>query len=244
MTCGIYCIENIINKNKYIGKSENIELRFREHINALNRKDRKYENEHLLYSWSKYGKNSFEFYILEECSKEKLSEREIFYIKYLNTKHPYGYNFTDGGEGVSGYKHTEEAILKMSGKNNHRFGIEKEKHFMYGKHHSDETKKKLRDKLLKEKSPVFGTKKENSASKYYGVSFYNHKQIRNGKQYISYYWVAQLKVDRKRHHLGYFKDEISAAKKYDSFIIKNNLKNPLNFPNDYREYEGLENLKL
>ena len=45
----------------------------------------------------------------------------------------------------------------------------------------------------------------NSTSKYKGVSFYK----RDNK------WRAQIMIDGKETHLGYFKDEIEAAKVYD-----------------------------
>jgi hypothetical protein len=42
-------------------------------------------------------------------------------------------------------------------------------------------------------------------SKYKGVSWYSR-----GKK-----WVAVVQFNKKRHHLGYFTDEIAAAKAYD-----------------------------
>lgn len=46
-----------------------------------------------------------------------------------------------------------------------------------------------------------------STSKYLGVSL---KRGNNNKK-----WVAQINFENKKHHLGYFKDEIEAAKAYD-----------------------------
>ena len=39
--CGIYCIRNIINDKKYIGKSINIRQRIYSHIGGLNSKNKK-----------------------------------------------------------------------------------------------------------------------------------------------------------------------------------------------------------
>lgn len=40
---------------------------------------------------------------------------EKYLISYYNTTDPrYGYNITSGGEGVSGFKHSEESKKKMS----------------------------------------------------------------------------------------------------------------------------------
>jgi len=87
----------------------------------------------------------------------------------------------------------------------------------------------LRNCFLKENSPVFGTKHVSSSSKFFGVTLRNYKQIKKGKEYNYLYWMAQVRVDRKQYRIGYFKEELLAAKAYDSFILKNNLKNPLNF---------------
>lgn len=57
MTCGIYCIRNKINNNKYIGQSVNIEKRFETHKHFLNKNS--HHNRHLRRAWDKYGEHSF-----------------------------------------------------------------------------------------------------------------------------------------------------------------------------------------
>jgi len=92
---GIYCIRNIINNKVYIGKSINIYYRLKNHIGALNGKIRKHENEYLINSWYKYGKENFEYFILEYLDKEEsiLSERELYWINYYDSINPSkGYN--------------------------------------------------------------------------------------------------------------------------------------------------------
>jgi len=78
--CGIYCIKNKVNNKVYIGKSKNIYERIRQHINMLNKKS-KNENRHLINSWHKYGRDSFEYYVLEDLPIDKLKERELYWIK-------------------------------------------------------------------------------------------------------------------------------------------------------------------
>lgn len=110
-TSGIYCFENKKYGTKYIGKAINLHSRISNHLSQL--RLGKDECLYLQNAWSKHGEDSFIFYILEECERKLIANREIFYIKKLKTKRPFGYNLTDGGDGSIGYKHTKEALEKM-----------------------------------------------------------------------------------------------------------------------------------
>ena len=87
MSTGIYCYENIINKKKYIGQSQNIERRQKEHETLLKNgfwKGR--ENSHFKKAVEKYGRENFIFYILEECEIKNLDEKEIYWINKLKNQ--------------------------------------------------------------------------------------------------------------------------------------------------------------
>lgn len=97
--CGIYCIRNIVNDKKYIGKSINIRQRIYNHIGGLNSKDIKRENQYFINSWWKHGKNNFEYFILEivdlniDNFENIMKEKELFWMNYYNTiDHSKGYN--------------------------------------------------------------------------------------------------------------------------------------------------------
>jgi hypothetical protein len=47
--------------------------------------------------FKKYGIDNFSFGVLEECTLDKLDEREIYWIKYYNSYND-GYNLTLGGQ--------------------------------------------------------------------------------------------------------------------------------------------------
>lgn len=94
----------------YIGQAKDINARWTHHKSDL--KHQRHANKHLQNAWNKYGEENFTFSILEECSEEKLNEREKYWIKELDTFNN-GYNQDFGGGGIRGYKHTQEEIDKM-----------------------------------------------------------------------------------------------------------------------------------
>lgn len=94
--CGIYKITNIKNKKSYIGKSvEIVPKRWTEHIKtSLNIGSISRTKIHD--AMKEYGIENFTFEILEECPKDKLSEREKYWIDFYETN-TYGYNIKSGG---------------------------------------------------------------------------------------------------------------------------------------------------
>lgn len=92
--CGIYKITNIQNQQAYIGQSVDIKERIREHIkNGLSHKA---ASNKLYQEMQKCGPENFTFEILEQVPREKLNEREIYWINFYKTKE-FGLNVTKGG---------------------------------------------------------------------------------------------------------------------------------------------------
>lgn len=166
ITSGIYCIENIINNKKYIGQSKNINGRWYRHKKMLNCGT--HDNDYLQKSWDKYGEENFKFYVLEYCNEDELDEKEIYYIDLHNTlDRGYGYNLKSGGQNygvkLSEYVRKKQSIalkkvyadnedLRMMRKNNAleqwsnpeiKAKILGKNNGMYGKHHTEETRKKM-----------------------------------------------------------------------------------------------------
>jgi len=114
---GIYKIENIITHNLYIGKAKNIEHRWSHH-KSIAKND--IENKrHLYNSIRQYGIENFTFEIIEEVPlniyDKVINEKEKYWIKYYNAyEDKDNYNYTEGGDGLSGWTPSEEWKTKQS----------------------------------------------------------------------------------------------------------------------------------
>lgn len=195
MTQGIYCyIDKKTNSIIYVGKDSNIQhdTRNKEHFCKS-----KY-NEQQINRVIQNNPNRYQYKVLKKgnFSQELLNSLEIIYIKRYNPL----FNFTKGGDGCMGYKHTKSARKKIS---NAMLG---NKHFE-GKHHSEKTKEKIRQSKIGEKNPM--KKKENrekvskSLKKLYSDKtkhpFYGKHHLSSTKEKIS-------KTQSKNHNSsGYYR---------------------------------------
>jgi group I intron endonuclease len=62
----------------------------------------------------KHGEEHFSFEILLECADEERFEKEKEYIRTYNSMVPNGYNILEGGQGCSGFKHSDETKARLS----------------------------------------------------------------------------------------------------------------------------------
>lgn len=90
MTCGIYCITNMVNGMQYVGQSINIEKRLYQHIYSKSSSE-------IHQAIEEYGVQNFKFEPLIECSPNELDEQEVKFIRLLGT-YENGYNQTRGGK--------------------------------------------------------------------------------------------------------------------------------------------------
>ena len=147
----IYIAINKINNKCYIGQTVGtLNTRKREHFYDSSRDNLYFHN-----ALKKYGKENFTWEILRECeSILELNRMEVFYIWLLKTKKPNGYNLTDGGKNsrLSEEIKNKIRIARKGGKASKETkkimqiinaGI---RNPFYGKHHSDETKRKISEK--------------------------------------------------------------------------------------------------
>lgn len=120
--CEIYKITNLSNGKIYVGQAVSHILnhkryrpyghegRFRCHVSeAFSTK--KNQSHYLNNAIRKYGVNDFVVELIECCETEKSDEREIYYIKELNSLYPNGYNLKNGG---SVFTHSDESKKRVS----------------------------------------------------------------------------------------------------------------------------------
>lgn len=125
--CGVYQIENKIDKKKYIGSSKDIYGRWIGHTSELKRGT--HHSYRLQNAWNEYGEQNFTFSIIERCDINDRLLREQYYIDMYKSYDPlYGYNiarFVDNpqepelvslrlrGEGNWCALYTEKQILEL-----------------------------------------------------------------------------------------------------------------------------------
>lgn len=94
--CGIYKITNQITDECYVGQSVDISKRWKDHAKCGLDIDRPQGNK-LYQSMIEDGIWNFTFELLEECPREKLNEKEKFYIE-LYQSDKFGFNSTGGNK--------------------------------------------------------------------------------------------------------------------------------------------------
>ena len=125
----VYKTTNLINSMSYIGKDSKNKLDYLGSGIYLNR------------AIKKYGKNNFQKETVAWCdTKDKLDFLEKFFIGFFKTRAPNGYNLTDGGDGL--LNPSEDVRKRIGLANAKRAGS---KHPLFGKHHTEETKRKMRE---------------------------------------------------------------------------------------------------
>lgn len=141
----IYIIANFINDKLYVGQTKKgIDVRWRSHINHSNSSKRgktpKSPIDRAIY---KYGPENFCMYVVDEAKdQDELNRKEQEWIKKLDTMN-IGYNINPGGGYRKEYHLSEENQRKLSER------MRGEKHFNYGKHLREDTRKKISESVSK-----------------------------------------------------------------------------------------------
>lgn len=87
---GIYKITNLVNHMTYVGQSNNLAERWRQHIKRGLGADTPTRNK-LYPAMIEYGVENFSFEVIEECSPAQLNEREQYWQQFFEAK-TFGYS--------------------------------------------------------------------------------------------------------------------------------------------------------
>ena len=126
----VYLLTNKENGKQYVGKTvQPFDVRWRGHVGSARRGD---NGMLVCRAIKKYGPETFERSILEECDQSILGQREMYWIDRLRTHVSQGgYNLTLGGDGgLLGYEFSEESREKIRQR-------------ALGRKHSEETRAKM-----------------------------------------------------------------------------------------------------
>lgn len=130
MKSGVYWIyHQTTDRAVYVGSSRNVRRRIRSHQNLL--QQGKHRNPFLQKVWQKHGAKQFAFLLLEQCSPEKLIEREQFWVDALSPRCNIALVVDNP---MIGRGHTPETRSRIS-----QAGI--------GRKHSEETKRELSEMM-------------------------------------------------------------------------------------------------
>jgi predicted GIY-YIG superfamily endonuclease len=124
----------------YIGQTQNIEKRAKEHKTCANSGNTRY----LYNALRKHNMvDTLQLIVIDTADTlEELCEKEIRYIKDYNSYYMNnGYNMTYGGEGANGYIYTEEDNIKNSERTKRYY----KEHPDAGKEHSEKLKKRYKE---------------------------------------------------------------------------------------------------
>ncbi len=107
---GIYSIFNTVSGNRYIGQAVDVMQRIAGHFKRL--RAGKHHCAHLQLAFQKYGQGAFVHSVLEECSRESLTDREQYWMDYYRDRGIY--NTAPAAGTNAGLKLTQKARMNIS----------------------------------------------------------------------------------------------------------------------------------
>lgn len=153
MLSGIYCIKNIITNKVYVGSTKNFKKRWNTHLKDL--RAGKHSSIKLQRSYNKHGEDKFVFEIIElvEYDKDVIVDKENYYMQYFDSK-ANGYNIADAAFGdvlthhpnrLQIIENMRNGLIKRMQDPEERIKCSQpgEKNGMYGKTHTEESKRKM-----------------------------------------------------------------------------------------------------
>lgn len=191
--CGLYFITSITDNKKYIGSSNNIKNRWRNHIFLL--KNNKHHSTHLQNAWNLYGEENFKFEIFLEVEEDRLQILEQFFLYEMKLFDPnHGYNIS---------QNTFSPFL--------------------GKNHSEETKRHLRDCSSGENHWAWGkkqTEKHNRNISLTNKKYSDLDEFKMFEMFQSGHSYTEIKTIFNEKHLETIRRIIARVQRFKDFYEK------------------------
>jgi group I intron endonuclease len=203
----VYLLKNNRNHKFFVGSTNNIKSRMYAHLSAL--KHQKHSSKTLQSDYNEHGKDCLSIEIAEKCTtrqKAYIAEQRWLDEHYGKS---YCYNASSvafGGPIMKGHNHPKywkgkknpnitgdknpmkrtEVKAKMAGKNNPMYGIDKEKHPMYGRKGFNNPNSKLNKRQVDKIKTLLkqGKLSQTEIAKMFGVSNGTISEINTGKRYL------------------------------------------------------------
>jgi group I intron endonuclease len=202
----IYCVENILNKKKYIGQTSQYYINNRLSSHKVEAKNG--NNKPLYEEMRQYGFENFKLKILlKNVPSDKLDFYEILWIKKFNTMNPSGYNIHPGGR--QNYKKQNNP---MYGKTPWNKGLKRTPEEIQKMRWSEEKKKLYSEKFKGINNPMYGKQSWNKGLKLWSEDnpnpFKDKKHTENT--------IIKLKEISKKLPVEIIDDNENIFKKFES----------------------------
>jgi group I intron endonuclease len=171
MKGGIYKIINIVNSHFYVGSAVNIRRRKARHFYEL--RSGRHSNKHLQAAWNKYGEQAFTFVIVEEHppGADLLAAENVWLKQHVGKDYCYNVGVDAvapmlGRSGALsptwGLKRTPAELAAQSWKGRHHSQESREKirAYLIGKPKSAETRAKISVAMSGERNPNYGKSRD------------------------------------------------------------------------------------
>ena len=217
MKSGIYKITNLKNGKFYIGSSKDIEFRWNEHKKHLN--GGYHINNKLQNAWNFYGKESFEFSIIEITNEMDLLLREQFYLDMFKPHmKEIGYNINPTSNGGDTLTHNPKGQILIEEWRKKYSVLHKGKgNPMHGKKHSEEAKEKQKERAVGRYTLEWFVDKYGIES---GTIKYKERNEKLANRNINYSYDNGLKGKKRGAMSDEMKRKISAQKR--NFALRKN----------------------
>ncbi len=219
---GIYKIINKINQKYYVGSSNDIEKRFRAHKQHLN--GNYHTNTKLQNAWNLYNKNDWDWIIIENVSSNELLTIEQKYLDIAKTEQDKCYNLSFIAGRIEMTNETKEkisikAISRLKNKENHP---------MFGKHHSNISREKIKNANSKPYKETYSDEKLKEILLKKSISCSGINNPMYGKHHSNETKLKQALRKKGTKHSEETKEKIGKSSRHTTiFNLKNNKTNDL-----------------